>query len=262
MEFIETTGGRKIAVDKVGTGAPLVIVHGGWIDRSTWSRLLPILVGHFTVYAIDRPGHGDSDPYPENATMDDEAQAVADVVNSIRQPVYLVGHSSGALVALHAALRTNQIQKLALYEPPIPGRISEGTREQLEAARAAGDREQLAWLAIAGVIGDTTGERPPLEALKQSPIWSMLYRNALSVPAEAHITDSYHFNPEDFRAFRIPTALFLGTKSQGGYIEECVQTIHNALPASVVTLLEGQGHGAAFAAPQLLADKLLAFWNG
>jgi len=39
-------------------------VHGGFVDRRFWGPSLPLLAQHFTVYAMDRRGHGDSDAYP------------------------------------------------------------------------------------------------------------------------------------------------------------------------------------------------------
>lgn len=262
MQTVTTGSGRRIVYERSGKGPAVVIVHGGFVDRLTWRLVEPLLSQHFTVYLLDRPGHGGSDPYPEKPTLSDEAQAVADVINTINQPVYLVGHSSGALVALYAALKTPHVQKLALYEPPLPAPVTPETKQAISAAFAANDTERLAWLGIAGVVGDTTGERPPLEALKQSPIWGALYRNALSVPAEAQIYDSFQFDAEVFRTFTIPTVFFIGTGSIGKAMERSVEALHRALVGSRVVYLEGQGHGAMFSAPSLLAEKLVQFWNG
>lgn len=44
---------------------------------------------------------------------------MAAVVDSINEPANLLGHSFGALLALNAALLTDNLQTLILYEPPI-----------------------------------------------------------------------------------------------------------------------------------------------
>ncbi len=69
-----------------------------------------------TTHAIDRRGRGgsgDSDEYD----LEREIEDMAAVVESIAEPVMLLGHSYGALIALEAALRTDNLNGLVLYEP-------------------------------------------------------------------------------------------------------------------------------------------------
>ncbi|MGH9199572.1 MAG: alpha/beta fold hydrolase, partial [Acidimicrobiia bacterium] len=83
-------------------------------DHTRWSPLLPALEQHFTVYAMDRRGRGesgDAEPY----ALEREFEDVAAVVNAARPQVNLLGHSYGALCAMEAALRTTRLQKLVLY---------------------------------------------------------------------------------------------------------------------------------------------------
>jgi len=81
--------------------------------------VLPALEERFTVYAVDRRGRGESGDSDEYA-IEREFEDVVSVVDSIREPVNLLGHSYGALCSLEAALLTSNIRKLVLYEPPIP----------------------------------------------------------------------------------------------------------------------------------------------
>jgi pimeloyl-ACP methyl ester carboxylesterase len=46
----------------MGHGPVLLIVHGGIGDRRRWQPLMPMLATRFTVCAMDRRGHGDSEP--------------------------------------------------------------------------------------------------------------------------------------------------------------------------------------------------------
>jgi surfactin synthase thioesterase subunit len=45
------------------------------------------------------------------------------LINSIYEPIVLLGHSYGALCSLEAARRTTHLRKLVLYEPPIPASL-------------------------------------------------------------------------------------------------------------------------------------------
>lgn len=101
--------GRMIAVDGErlhavveGRGPPVILLHGngGLADDFVASGLVDLLSRHHRVIAFDRPGFGYSGGVP---TRSPEAQAVllrrAAVALGAERPV-IVGHSSGALVAV------------------------------------------------------------------------------------------------------------------------------------------------------------------
>src|ERR1051326_8570306 len=113
---VTSRDGTLIAVECAGAGPNLLIVHGGTGDRTRWKPLFPLLTSRFTVCAMDRRGHGeshDSAPY----SIQKEFEDVMSVVNSRPGPVFVLGHSYGGVCALEAALRTDKISKLILYEP-------------------------------------------------------------------------------------------------------------------------------------------------
>ena len=57
---IESADGTRIALDRSGSGPPLVIVLGAFCDRSTSKPLAALLASSYTVYEYDRRGRGDS----------------------------------------------------------------------------------------------------------------------------------------------------------------------------------------------------------
>ena len=50
----------SLAVTDVGSGHPILLVHGQPGSRADWSRLIPLLAGDHRVLAVDRPGYGES----------------------------------------------------------------------------------------------------------------------------------------------------------------------------------------------------------
>jgi hypothetical protein len=46
--------GIDLHVEQAGAGPPLVIVHGGWGDHTTWAPTTRLLAEHFRVVAYDR----------------------------------------------------------------------------------------------------------------------------------------------------------------------------------------------------------------
>jgi pimeloyl-ACP methyl ester carboxylesterase len=102
---VTTEGGTPVAYWRSGKGPPLVLVHRTATDHSRWRPVLPALEEHLTVYAIDRRGRGgsgDTDDYAVERDFED----VAAVVDSFGEPVNLLGHSYGRLLALGATLLT------------------------------------------------------------------------------------------------------------------------------------------------------------
>lgn len=63
-ERIETPLSKgRIVWRKWGSGPPLVFFHGGSGSWTHWIRNIPVLSRDYTVYAVDLPGMGDSDPF-------------------------------------------------------------------------------------------------------------------------------------------------------------------------------------------------------
>lgn len=90
---------------KAGFGKPLVLMHTIRTQLEYFDKILPILAQHFTVYAIDLPGHGYSSI--ETHAVYDEPYFRAAVISFIEKldlrDVTLVGESIGAVLALTVA---------------------------------------------------------------------------------------------------------------------------------------------------------------
>jgi len=108
----------------VGTGTPVVLLHGIGQSGQVWQAVVKQLAKlPVRVVAFDLLGFGGS-PKPGWPTYDadDHAQAVIASIEGLRadQPVILVGHSMGCLVAVHVAkLRPDLVRHLVLYEMPL-----------------------------------------------------------------------------------------------------------------------------------------------
>ena len=151
VEQVVSADGTPIAVWRSGEGPPLVLVHGAAADHSRWAPVLPALEERFTVLAIDRRGRGrsgDADDY----ALEREFEDVAAVVEWAGEAVNVLGHSHGGVCALEAALLTDRIGKLVLYEPPMGFlRVaSRGRRAARGVARGGGARRAAGLLHARG----------------------------------------------------------------------------------------------------------------
>ena len=164
--------GTPIAYHRAGTGPPLVLVQGtGAASPLAWPSF-PALAGHFTLYAVDRRGRGESGD-GDSYAVEREFEDVAAVVEAIGQPAHLLGHSFGGLCSLEAALRTRNVRRLILYEPagvPVPGEppVLRSLIDRLQAVLETGDGEEVLTVFYREVAGMTPDE---IERLRSSPAW-------------------------------------------------------------------------------------------
>jgi pimeloyl-ACP methyl ester carboxylesterase len=124
MALVETNGVRLNAVE-LGQGTPVAMVHGMLVGSvaSWYFTSAPALAREHRVLLYDLRGHGRSERASSGydaATLVDDLDGVLSAMD-VREPVSLVGHSYGALVALRYALRwPERVKRLALIELPLP----------------------------------------------------------------------------------------------------------------------------------------------
>lgn len=258
MEKVTSTDGTQIAYRRSGEGPPLVLVHGTTANHSRWSPALPAFEQSFTVYAMDRRGYGESGD-AEDYAIEREFEDIASLVDSIGEPVNLLGHSYGALCSLGAALLTRNVSKLVLYEPAIDvageGLYPPAIVERMEARLGAGDRDGVVVTMLRELVGASSEE---VEHLRSQPAWRELINGAHTVPRETRAEESYWFDPERFAHFGSPTLLLLGGDSPV-FFREVEEAVNEALPDSRIAVMPGQGHLAIVTATELFTSEVLRF---
>lgn len=97
--------GRQVSYGDSGTGVPVVLIHGSFSTSSAWKRIVANLdANRARALTPDLPGWGDSYPAPEDCSDlgDYHAAAVEVAVKEAAvDPIHLVAHSYGAVVALN-----------------------------------------------------------------------------------------------------------------------------------------------------------------
>jgi pimeloyl-ACP methyl ester carboxylesterase len=121
QEHVVIVNGVRVHYLEAGAGQTIVLLHGNAGNVSDFSyRAIGLLCGDYRVFAIDRPGHGQSDRLrKESARLESQAAFLHDTLSSlgIAQPI-LIGHSWGASLALAYALRyANEICSMVLLAP-------------------------------------------------------------------------------------------------------------------------------------------------
>ena len=110
-----------VACGGVGSGDPLVLVHGSWDDRRVWALIEDDLARRFRVVSYDRRGHTSSEDSAEPGTRRDDEDDLASLIEALGMaPANVVGNSFGARSRSAWQLAgPSFFRTLGAHEPPL-----------------------------------------------------------------------------------------------------------------------------------------------
>ena len=152
---VDSADGTAITHRVIGEqGPPIILVHGGLQAAQNFQRLAEYLSARFVVYIPDRRGRRPGAPAGEGYGLAREGQDLDALMRAVGAR-RLFGLSSGATIALYAALQYPRVEKVALYEPPltIDGADPASWVPKFERALAAGDRASALTEILKGTAG-------------------------------------------------------------------------------------------------------------
>jgi pimeloyl-ACP methyl ester carboxylesterase len=112
----ETHGGCKLRVARLGSGPPVILLHGYPDNLQIWSELAPRLATRFEVIAFDWPGMGYSEAWSGGATPFDFARRLGTLMDDWKiERATIIGHDMGGQPALaFAAEHPDRIGRLVV----------------------------------------------------------------------------------------------------------------------------------------------------
>jgi len=255
--------GTVIAFDAWGEGEPLIIIDGATAYPAINplnAELGQLLSGEFRTYAYDRRGRGDSTDTAPYA-IEREIEDLAALIEVAGAPATVFGWSSGAVLALDAAVAGLPIKRLALFEPPF---VVDDSRPplpadyvaRLDAAVAAGRPGD----AAAIFMTDAAGAPPEaVDGIRQSDFWPVMEAVAPTIAYDGRImgtTMSGNPLPRDrWATVTVPALVMHGTGTFPSIISGA-RALADLLPTATLLPVEGEQHSAP--AP-VLATALRGF---
>ncbi len=99
---------------------PLILIHAQGVDaisfESVWGQLSKI----YHIYSVDCYGHGESSHNAKQYNVEDISKAIICFIEDVvKEKVFLLGHSSGGLIAAYIASNTKLCSYLVLEDPPF-----------------------------------------------------------------------------------------------------------------------------------------------
>jgi pimeloyl-ACP methyl ester carboxylesterase len=260
--------GTEIAGRVHGEGPALVLVHGGIGDGEyAWDALLPHLTDRFTCYLPSTRGRGLSSDNPDHSPprLEDDVTAFVD---SIGEPVNLVGWSGSGAWVLGAAARSASVAAVALFEPGVISVMGPDDRtgtfttiEQMGAAATDGRLVDALRAFAPWICNDEE-----VAALEQTDFFE---RWAGGVPAmlrfvqgDAPYEGPRSTDPEALAQVAAPVLLLQGRRTRmATWFTDATQHIASHTANSQVCELPGIGHFAPVLAPASIADELVTFFE-
>lgn len=255
---VPSADGTDIACWRCGDGPPLMLVHGSGEDHERWHPLAARLAARFSVYAIDRRGHGGSGCGATDS-LEVEARDIDAVVRCvIGSPAHLLGHSYGSLCCLEAAIGGTPVATLTLHEAPV---LLDADPGPSAAARSlalmhAGDREAV----VVHFLRDVVGAPPAyVEMVRSLPTFGRLLASADALPRELAAIERYRLDADRLRRLAVPTLLLLGASRCPPFLRAATAALHEAIQGSRVVVLPGRPHRAMDTAPDAFVAAFADF---
>lgn len=252
MITTRSADGADVCAHDDGKGPVVLVVGPGMDDGSGWRKVATRLAGRFRVvrlrrrrYRLDLP----ADP----VSVSQEVADVLAVAQVAGEPVLVVGHSSGGVVALEAMVAApTTFAGAVLYEPAVLTSPAEwrAAVERAKAAVAAGKPGRAMAVFLHDVI-----RLPPWAARLSGwyaaahPTWRAFTPRQVD---DADAIDHLGVRLAAYARITTPTVLLGGARSPA-HLGERIDALARAMPRAEKVNLPGQGHSANRTAPAAVA---------
>lgn len=244
-------------VSPAGHATTIVLLHGLGGSRLSWEPQLTGLSQHHRVVAWDLPGYGESAPLDGPMTFTALADAVADLVELLREPsVHLVGISFGGMIAQYAAARHPSIVDSLTLLATSPKFGLDGTSPaRWRAARLAPLDEGLEPADFAQrVLSSLAGPHISAAAMaEQIAAMSRITGAALRRSIDCLITHDSHAVLPTITA---PTLCLVG-ELDGETPPSYAMAVADLVPGARLSIIEGAGHLLNVEAADAVNDAIL-----
>jgi pimeloyl-ACP methyl ester carboxylesterase len=174
MNRVTSKDGTSIAYEHQGSGAAVILVGGGLVDRSENAPLAAVLARRFTTYNYDRRGRGESGDTPPDS-LEREIEDIEAVLAEAGGSAHLYAEEDIAAIRespywppLEAIARTLAYDAACVGDGQPPAdRLATITQPTLVATGGAHARGAARWIQALDAAADAIAERVP-EAERQS----------------------------------------------------------------------------------------------
>ncbi|MCP4203580.1 MAG: alpha/beta fold hydrolase [bacterium] len=260
VEGLEAVNGTELWVKRMGSGEPIVVVHGGPVLEHGY--LLPHLAPlaeHYELVFFDQRLSGRSAPEVEESSV--RLANLAEDIEALRKAlglkrIHLMGHSWGGLLAMHYAVRyESNLSSLVLLDTMAASaalwRQEQGILGEMMTDELRAERQAI-------LVTEAFAERRPeaIEKLLKLSFKTQFHDPAKLARLELYVPEDYMARSqlfdklgadlesfdlhEELKSLMVPALVLFGDAEPGAVLGGAA--IHKALPASEFVLIEDAGH--------------------
>jgi pimeloyl-ACP methyl ester carboxylesterase len=249
------------------SGPVLILLHGYYGDRNNWNRVARLLGDQYHLIIPDLPGHGDSDPDPEDRyTFGKMASVMIDFVAALGiEKFHLAGHSMGGGLAIQwSVLDFGQgIQSLILVDSA--GVYANNTSPIMERILAGDNPMRMAQPGDARKVLDMAMSLPPFipERVMKAYESKQIARLPVYDKVMADMLETQEYISPDFfyvglERFDRPALVIWGSEDKLFSVETAGE-LARALPDSAKVIIDGAGHTPLLEAEWPTAQAMRTF---
>jgi pimeloyl-ACP methyl ester carboxylesterase len=265
---METHAKGRVRVSRLGTGPPLVLLHGYPDNLQIFCALAPRLTHRFTVIAVDWPGMGWSDVWPGGTTPDHMADRLIELLDAWRiDRASLAAMDMGGQPALSLAARhPGRVDRLVIMNSLVLG--DEETSWEIRLLRRYRWNEWVLrslprvvfWRAVRTSL--PSGARLP--AALREDLWQGFRRPDVRRFVSRMCGGYQGALPrlaELYPRIRCPTLILWGECDRHFPLAQA-RGLHAAIPGAELAVLEGAEHWMAWHRAGDVAARIAAFQGG
>ena len=253
---VASADGTSIGYRKLGSGSPIVLVHGSISTGEQWLGVAEQLAQAHTVYIMDRRGRGLSAD-AEDYSLGTESDVIKAMLGVAGEGAALLGHSYGAICTLEAVRTGAAVSSLVLYEPPLPidAPTAGAALPDYAAAVEAGDGDKAMRIAAEHFLRISPEET---EGLAASPLWAGMVELSPTWTRELSEIDLTSALIGEYSTLSVPTLLLVGEVSPS-HLVGASRHLGQRLPNVTETVFPGQNHFVHVMDPAGTAEAIAAF---
>ena len=263
----ETVNGVRLFYEVLGSGEPLVLVHGSWGDHHNWDELAPLLAAEFQVVAYDRRGHSDSERPAGQGSVHEDVDDLAALIERVADgAAHVVGNSFGAAISLRLAARyPEQVRTVTAHEPPLVMLLASNPATEAVVADVAARIASVTGLLAADEIPaaaqqfvETVALGPGQWPLLPPELQQTFIRNAATFLDESNDPEALTIDLATLRNYSKPALLTQGTASPP-FFGLILDQVAAHLQRAQRQVIDGAGHVPQTTHPQQYAEALIRF---
>lgn len=248
MQYVRTDDDVDIAYRDIGSGRPLVLVHGLGIEGRIWEYQLAALSDQSRLIVPDLRGHGDSEKPAAGYSLERLADDIETLVTALDlENVVVVGWSLGGYIgAIYGARTPAALDRLVIVgsgvvhwgaDPSVESTYSLDLKAAAAARRE--DRPAAERAFVDRIFTDDVGEDTEdwvFDLVMETPLYASL---ALFDALDGMSRDQWR---DRLAAIEVPTDVFHGVHDDAASTHVAEHVVEDVVPAGTFVSFDDSGH--------------------